>query len=244
MPQFFINNTIVTEKNLIEFDLFTVQDDNVVNNLKPISNLECSDNLISYLTTAIGWSGYTVKLSDIPNNIGYNNISKENITGPGLTESEGYSIWIASLKSKEKKIKKLIPLDVISQSQYDALLSLYYWTDDIKHIGTGLNRISIYDYIKERKWDYIATAMILTNNQRHIRQVEASMLMLADYGRQTARQSIRNQGLQNIRKNHQTMDTQQKQQAEYVYYIETSRFLPNLSLSRQRQLVNQKTNSN
>jgi GH24 family phage-related lysozyme (muramidase) len=245
MPVVFLNNTQVTEKNLVEFDLFTIQDNNKVKDLTPLSDLECSDELIANLTTHIKWTGYTIKDADTVSTIGYNNTSLDNLNGPGMLESESYSKWIANLKLKEKKIKKLIPIPTISQSQYDALLSLYYWTGTISYIGSDYNRVNIYEYIKERKWNYIATALILTNNQRHIRQIEASILMLADYGRQSSRQSIRNQGIQNIRKNHQTMDSQQKQQAEYIYYVETSRFLPNLSLSRQRQLVNQKkTNSN
>jgi hypothetical protein len=239
MPVVFLNNTKVTDKNLIEFDLFTVQDTQKVNDLKPLNELECSDALISNITTHTLWSGYTIKRGEDPISIGYNNTRLENFKGTGLLESESYSLWIAALKLKEKKLKKLIPLSTISQSQYDALLSLYHWTGTISYIGDDHNRVNIHDYIKDRKWNYIATAMILTNKQRHVRQIESSMLMLADYGRQLSRQSIRNRGIQDIRKAYDSMDLQQKQQAEYVYYAETSRFLPNLSLSRQRQLVNQ-----
>ena len=53
--------------------------------------------------------------------------------------------------------------------------------------------------------------------------------------------SIKEQGIQQLVKEYSTfqLTDKQKAQAEYVYYAETSRFLPNLSESRKRILVKQ-----
>ena len=68
--------------------------------------------------------------------------------------------------------------------------------------------------------------------------------MLADYGTTKDRSLIKEQGLQTLLKRYSTMGLTdpQKAQAEYVYYAETKRFLPNLAESRKRILVKQSVN--
>ena len=89
--------------------------------------------------------------------------------------------------------------------------------------------------------DYVATAMTLAGENRLMRQQEAKVLMLADYGITKDRSLIKEQGLQTLLKNYSTMGLadEQKSQAEYVYYAETKRFLPNLPESRKRILAKQ-----
>ena len=63
-------------------------------------------------------------------------------------------------------------------------------------------------------------------------------MMLGDYGSRTERTLLRDRGLQILRKEYPTLtDKVARQQAEYVYYVETKRFLPNLTQTRMRQIV-------
>jgi hypothetical protein len=83
--------------------------------------------------------------------------------------------------------------------------------------------------------------MILGGAKRTQRQAESKIIMLADYGQYKDRSLIKEQGIQQLLKEYSTFQLTdiQKAQAEYVYYAETSRFLPNLSESRKRSLVKQ-----
>ena len=123
----------------------------------------------------------------------------------------------------------------------DRLLSLYFFTDDITSVGSEDRKFRIYEFIEEKKWDYVCTALILNGLKRTQRQAESKIIMLADYGQFKDRSLIREQGIQQLVKEYSTfqLTDKQKSQAEYVYYAETSRFLPNLSESRKRSLINQ-----
>ena len=159
----------------------------------------------------------------------------------GVTEASAYTNWIERFKDKERRFKKLLPVNSLSQSQYDGLLSLYWFTSSITTVGNDDRQFRIFDFIEEKKWDHVATAMILGGQKRVQRQAESKMIMLADYGQYKDRSLIKEQGIQQLVKEYSTfqLTDKQKAQAEYVYYAETSRFLPNLSESRKRLLVKQ-----
>lgn len=224
----------LTESDLIEFDVFTVYDESAVNTLIPLGNLEASTEIINLALQTRGWKGYQYE-TETGTVIGY---GTKNITLLGLTEQESYSEFIAEWKEKERKFKRNMPLPSLSQTQYDALLSLYFFTGDFLNIGKGTFKLNIGDYIKNRQWNYVATAMIKTNFQRSTRRYEANILMFADYGKQKSRDDIKQNGLQDIRKRYpELMDQEQKRQAEVVYFMETQRFLPKMSQSRMREIV-------
>ena len=63
--------------------------------------------------------------------------------------------------------------------------------------------------------------------------------MLADYGKTKDRSLIKEEGLQKIRTDYpDRIETEEaRRQAEYVYYVETKRFLPKMSDARKRQVV-------
>ena len=239
MPSFSFGN-IVNEKTLIDFSLFSVIDNDIASNEIILKNLEASENLMNYIIRTIGWSGFKKEI-DGTEYIGYKNNESENLESNGLTESEAFTLWIEQFKDKERRFKKILPLDSLSQSQYDGLLSLYWFTDKITAVGNEERKFKILDFIKEKKWNYVATAMILGGQKRVQRQAESKIMMLADYGQFKDRSLIKEQGLQQLIKEYSTfqLGDKQKAQAEYVYYAETSRFLPNLSESRKRLLVKQ-----
>ena len=239
MPSFNFPN-FINEKNLIDFSLFSVIDNDTLTNEIILKNLEASENVMNYILRTMGWSGYRKSVDGIEY-IGYKDITTEVLEGDGVTEASAYTNWIELFKDKERRFKKQLPVNTLSQSQYDGLLSLYWFTDNIITVGNDTRQFRIFDFIEEKKWDYLATAMILGGQKRVQRQAESKMIMLADYGQYKDRSLIKEQGMQRLLKEYSTfqLTDKQKAQAEYVYYAETSRFLPNLPESRKRILVKQ-----
>lgn len=238
MPTVTLSNKI-TEKDLIDFELFPVIDSAAANDLVELKYLEASDKLINFMLRNIKWQGHVYLDSDNQQKIGYN--LAVGLDSDGLTEQQAYRYWIEKFKETERKFKKLMVLDRLSQSQYDGLLSMFYFTGDYTTVGTEIRKFKIFDDIKERRWNYVATAMINSGADRTMRQMEAKIVMLADYGVPKDRILIKEQGLQEIVKRYpaRLLNDQARAQAEYVYYAETGRFLPKTSESRKRILSRQ-----
>jgi GH24 family phage-related lysozyme (muramidase) len=238
MPSFTLPS-VITEKDLIEFDLFPVADLTAATELVPLKNLEASNNLINFMLRSIKWRGYVYLDSDNQEKIGYN--LTKGIDGPGLTEAESYRYWIEDFKDKERRFKKLMVLDKLSQSQYDGLLSMFYHTGDYTAVGSDIRKFKLMSDIQARRWNYVATAMSNSGVNRTLRQLEAKIIMLADYGVPKDRSLIKEQSLQEIVKRYPSrlLNDLARSQAEYVYYAETGRFLPKTSESRKRILSRQ-----
>ena len=235
MTTFSLANTL-TEKSLIEFDLFTTKNTNTVNDLITIKDLEASSDLINFVLRKIGWSAFTTVKNGITS-IGYG--TTNNLNGNGLTEQAAYYDFIEDFKIKERAFKRLMPLKSLSQSQYDGLLSLYFFTDTFKEVGSAQRKFSIIEYIVNREWQWVSSAIALSGENRTVRQSEAKIIMLADYGKAKDRSLIKEEGLQEIRTQYpDRIPTETaRRQAEYVYYVETNRFLPKMTEARKRQVV-------
>lgn len=225
----------ISDNNLIEFDLFTVKNEDVVNIVRPLRELEASEDIINVAIRTIEWKGYTYTNRE-GTYIGYG--SKNNLDSIGQTEEESYADFIARWKETERKLDRLISVKSLTQGQYDALVALLFFTGDFKKIGEDSYSISIAQYIIDGKWDYIATALVRATGNRELQRRLASVIMLGDYGSPKDRSVIKAQGLKDIRRLYPTLLTaQQQRQVEYVYYAETNRFLPNMTQSRMRQVV-------
>jgi len=235
MATYTLPNTI-TKEDLLPFDLFPVADNTLARTLVPIRNLETSPAMINLILRNIGWKGYAYKDVDNVIKIGYNLV--DGVDGEGLTEESAFNKWIKVFKDAERRFKEVFVLDSLSQSQYDGLVSLYYLTGDWTRVGSEQRTFQLYDYVKDREWQYVATAMTNSGTNRVQRQLEAKVIMLADYGVSKDRSLIKRQGIQEIANKYPTrlLDDRSKTQAEYVYYAETKRFLPNMAESRQRIL--------
>lgn len=225
---------VISEENLVEFDLYTPIDRDLVNNKILLKDLEASTALISLTLAQSRWKGYSY--NDGISRIGYG--TTKDVDGIGLTEEQAYSHWLENFKNTERRFKKNVPLSEMTQTQYDALLSLYYHTGSIKFTGSDVRQFPIHDYIKQEKWNYVATALVNSGANRLLRQTEARIMMLGDYGKQKSRVDIKEAGIQDMRKRYVKLDELQKKQAEYVYYSETRRFMPNMPEIRKRQIVN------
>lgn len=235
MATYTLPNTI-TKEDLLPFDLFPIADNTLARTLVPIRNLETSPAMINLILRNIGWKGYAYKDVDNVIKIGYNLV--DGVDGDGLTEEDAFNKWIKVFKDAERRFKEVFILDSLSQSQYDGLVSLYYLTGDWTRVGSEQRTFQLYDYVKDREWQYVATAMTNSGINRVQRQLEAKVIMLADYGVAKDRSLIKRQGIQEIANKYPTrlLDDRSRTQAEYVYYAETKRFLPNMAESRQRIL--------
>ena len=231
--------TTIEKTDLLPFDLFKVADNETALTLVPIKNLEASPAMINLLLRKITWRGYADEDVDGIIKIGYN--LTDGVDGNGLTEQESYSKWIEVFKDAERRFKEVFVLDSLSQSQYDGMLSLYYLTGDWTTVGSETRKFNLYDYVKNRQWEYVATAMVNSGPNRTMRQLESKVIMLADYGIQKDRSLIRRQGIQDIASKYPSrlLDDKSRAQAEYVYYELTNRFLPHMAESRQRILSSQ-----
>lgn len=223
--------------DIIEFDLYTNLDSTLTDTKIIKQNLEASEKLILTVINRIGWQGHRYSDDGVIKS-GYG--TQVNLDSIGSTENESYGYFIDKFKKIERQFKKDLPLDTLSQTVYDALLSLYFFTGSISQVGNTQRRFNLAPYIKEEKWAEVASIFVLAGNDRIQRQREAKIMMLADYGKPKSRALIKSEGIENLRALHfsdRFVDNKAKQQAEYVYYYETRRFLPNLSQSRKSEIV-------
>ena len=233
MPTISLPN-IITEDMLIDYTVFNVVNASYVNEQKLVKDFEASNELINFILRTENYTPYAHLNVDGNTTIGYNlNIDTD---GNGLTEIEAYNIFIDQLKIAERKLKKLLPLETLTQSQYDGLLSVYYKTGDFKKIGSKLRIFDVYDYVKNKQWDYYATALTNCAKDRSTRQLEAKIIMLGDYGVEKSRDYIKAASLRAVERDYPRKMTTDKQklQAERVYFVETNRFLPGMDQARMR----------
>ena len=225
---------IITDDMLIDYTIFSVANTSIVNDTKLVKDFEASNEVINFIIRTENYTPYSYLDLDGVTKIGYNlNI---NTDSNGLTEAEAYNIFIDQLKIAERKLKKLLPIETLSQSQYDGLLSVYYKTGDFKKVGTEQRKFDVYDYVKNKQWNYYATALTNCGNDRITRQLEARIIMLGDYGIEKKRDFIKAASLKALERDYpiKMQTDKQKLQAERVYFVETSRFLPGMDQARMR----------
>ena len=239
MPNYVVRPTTVTSEMLKDFSIYPITDETAVTELKEFRTLEASPLLLNFALRQYKWTPYQYADAEGVKRIGYNTTKGND--GVGLTETQSYSYWLEDFKNKERRFKSLFPLDSMTQSQYDAMVSLHYFTGRFEYVGTDICIYDLRDYIRERKWDHIGTVFIYNGADRMRTQAEAKIMMLGNYGRYTDRSLLKERGLQLIRGNYpnRIKDALARQQAEYIYYVETRRFLPGLTQARKRQIVDQ-----
>jgi hypothetical protein len=238
MPQYVVRPSKVTSDMLIDFTIFPKVEANISNTLIPLSDLETSDLLINFAlrqTPYIPYKNKNKKTKQLQ--IGYGLTEKLN-NPVALEESEAYGYWIDNFKNKERAFKKFFPLDTLTQTQYDAMVSLYFFTGAWDKVGSEIVKFDLKPYILERNWDYVATALINNGKDRLRTQSEAKIMMLGNYGRHTPRSMLQSKGINLIRGEYpRQKDPIAKQQCEYIYYVDQRKFLPGLTQSRMRQIV-------
>jgi len=159
----------------------------------------------------------------------------------GITEPEAYTDWIAAFKKKERDLKNQLSfVSAVTQSQFDALLSLYFLTGSWKTVVSSEGTYDIVDAIKKDEW-YLVADMIANGKQDHDQRLrEARILALADYNIDKDRTWLRIEGIQYARTIYSRgmNDLIAKKQLENAYYRETQAFLPTMSELKKREIAN------
>lgn len=168
---------------------------------------------------------------------GYGNPEKRD----GYTEVEAYSEWISALKKKEEFLQRQIPI-ALSQSQFDAILSLYFLTGNWKTIVGSEGTYNLLNPIRSGDWATVADMLSNATENRDQRMREARIIMIGDYTNTKTRTWIRNDGIQYTRTQYASdkiTDILAKKQAEIAYYRQTNgAFLPNMNELKKREIIN------
>ena len=210
---------------------FTLADQERFETEIPINSLEISEeaklvalNFAKY----VGYDGY-----------GYG----EGYVVRGVTEQESYNVWISEFNQQQKLFKRQLStynLTELPQSVYDGLM-LYFWA--VNKIHFVYSNEGIYDMkeqISNKLWDDVASTIMRSNfNKQHCIKA-ATVLRLADYGKQKPRRWFRTQGIFAMRNNNETrtLSTEELKRARFAYYAETKTFLPYTPESSKKQIVN------
>ena len=247
-----------------DYTIFIKDTDNYSNIKIAMDSLKISDNGVFLILGFERWRAYQY-WNGSEYRIGYNSLSDDtNING--LTEDQAYSLFRQDLKIAEKRLRSELgnkPTH-LTQNQYDALVSFCYSVGSISK--TVISKIS-YDLITAIRnaadadsgvestteaWNNVASIIQNHSKAGDQRIAEASVLMLGDYSDLKDRSRLRTEGIQDMRIKYpdgyksDTKDGKsteyQKRQAELVYYIEVTKFLPGMSEVAYRAVVNRTTN--
>ena len=160
----------------------------------------------------------------------------------GITEQEAYNIWSAAFGRQlalfRRQLRSYGIIDM-SQNVYDGLM-LYFWAVNKTHFV--YSNEGIYDmrqHIVDEDWDTVASMMMRSTFNREYCVRAATVLRLADYGKNKPRSWFRTQGIHAMRNNNETglYSPEELKRARFAYYAETRKFLPFMPESNKRQLI-------
>ena len=253
-----------TAPSAYDYTIFIKDIDNYSNIKIALESLKISDNGALLVLSFERWRAYQY-WNGYEYRIGYNSSASDtNING--LTEDQAYSLFRQSLKTAEKKLRSELGSKVthLTQNQYDALVSFCYSAESISKAVIGSTiydlRTAIQNAVDADSgiestadvWNNVASMIQGHDEQGDRRIAEASVLMLGDYSDLKERSRLRTEGIQDIRIKYpdgyksNTKDGKsteyQKRQAELVYYIEVTKFLPGMSEVAYRAVVSRSTN--
>ncbi len=253
-----------TAATIYDYTIFVKDTDNYSSTKIAMDSLKISDNGVLLILGFERWRAYQY-WNGSEYRIGYNSLSEDtNING--LTEDQAYSLFRQDLKIAEKRLRSELgdkPTH-LTQNQYDAFVSFCY---SIGSISKAIISETNYDLITAIRnaasadsgvestteaWNNVASMIQGYGEQRDRRVAEASALMLGDYSDLKDRSWLRTEGIQDMRIKYpdgyksDTKDGKstgyQKRQAEFIYYVEATKFLPGMSEVAYRAVVNRTTN--
>jgi hypothetical protein len=229
----------VEVQNRIQWDTFTVQDEFAAGFLINIGIAIVSKGMSDLMLSHKTWSG--IRSSDDKGGflIGYGIGDPDDVQG--YTESQAYSEWMGYIKNRQKILRAQIPVVLITQSAYDALLSLFIDTGTWRTVKANEGTYDLADAVKRGNWLLAADIISRGNINPDLRKKEARVMQLADYTSAKDRNQQIIQGVQKLRKEYiNSIGTEfDKKQAEFVYYRQLGVFLPGMSQLRQRRVIAQ-----
>lgn len=229
----------VEVQNRIQWDTFTVQDEYAAGFLINIGIASISKGMSDLMLSHKTWSG--IRFSDGEGGflIGYGIGDPDDVQGN--TESQAYSEWIGYIQNRQKILRTQIPVVLITQSAYDALLSLFIDTGSWRTVKANEGTYDLADAVKRGNWLLAADIISRGNINPDLRKKEARVMQLADYSSTKDRNQQIVQGVQRLRKDYINSIASEfdKKQAEFVYYRQLGIFLPGMSQLRQRRVIAQ-----
>lgn len=229
--------TKVDSNKVVEWDIHNVIDDDKLRIEIAISEVIASHDIILHILNSFRYRMQQYQDSSNKLSIGYGFSDPTKIDG--ITESEAYSDWLASVKRTQRELKNQLPVTTITQPHFDALYSLFVTTGNWRYVDSPQGRYDILDAVNNNDWKTVANMIVNGNNSGNSdRLFEARVLQLNDYSDIRSREWMRNEGIQYTRKftvSGKFSETQQRQ-AEISYYRELGIFLPQTTELRKRAI--------
>lgn len=230
---------LVDANRRIQWDTFTVQDEFAVNFRVNVGIAIVSERMLNLMLSYKTWQG--VRYSDGQGDylIGYGVGDPDD--EQGYTETQSYAEWVGFVRNRQKNLRAQLPIVGITQSAYDALLSLYVDTGTWRTVQSDEGTYDLAEAVKTSNWLLAADILSRGNVNPDLRKKEARVMKLADYTASKDRNQQILQGLQDLRKRYVAgiSNDFEKKQAEFVYYRQLGSFLPGMSQLRQRRIANQ-----
>lgn len=230
---------LVDANRRIQWDTFTVQDEYATQFLLNVGITIVSEGMIDLILSQKTWSGVRYLNEDGEYEIGYGIGDPDD--EQGYTEPQAYAEWVGWVRNRQKSLRTQLPIVSITQTAYDALLSLYLDTGTWRTVQSDEGTYDLADAIKNGNWLLAADIISRGNINPDLRKKEARVIMLADYSATKDRNQQIVQGVQRLRKDYVNGITREfdKKQAEFVYYRQLGVFLPGMSDLRQRRVIAQ-----
>ncbi len=226
----------------IQWETFTIQDEFAVQFIINKGIAIVSEKMIDVILAEKTWNGSkTVNPDSGLIEIGYGIGDVDDVQG--YTESQAYAEWVGWLRNEQRKLRAQLPINGITQTSYDALLSLYIDTGDWRRVEAEEGTYDLADAVKNGNWLLAADIIARGNVNPNLRKKEARVMRLADYSSNKNRDMQVVSGIQRLRKLYTSGITDDfiKKQTEFVYYRQLGSFLPGMSDVRQRRVVAQAT---
>lgn len=231
---------IVDSKYRIPWQDFRVKNLYYTQSTNPPYIMQASEEIIPVILNNFRYRMY--KYFDEPSNqfkigYGYGNPNDQK----GMTEPEAYSLWISELRKKQVLLRNQIPFLYVTQSQFDALLSLYFQTGSWRIVQSREGTYDLLSAIKENSWQAAADMIANGSVKRDARMREARVMMLGDYSVERTRTNLRREGIEYTRTQYiQGIDDSfTRRQAQIAYFRQTNgAWLPNMSQAEKSVVVN------
>ena len=181
--------------------------------------------------------------------IGYNGFAYgEGSVDTGITEQQAYDVWTTEFNKQQKLVKDQIEangIKRISQSVFDGLILLNWATGKIFYVDAVEGQYNLLPHLKTKAYDTVADMIKRSdiNNEKCVKS--ATVLRLADYGKNKNRTWMRTNGIYNMRDQNEKnlLSDSDLRKARFAYYAETLKFLPFTPEGIKRDISNKYTKS-
>lgn len=216
----------------IVWDDFIIKDVDAVTVEIDINTLSLSENAKLVALNYAKYRGYA------------NTAYGESSVDRGITEQQAYDIWNLEIQKEQRiylKRLKEIKIVTLPQAVYDGLF-LYHWATMKDTTVESLE--GMYDFkpaLLAKDYDTVAS-MIARSFKNKLKCVAAATIMrLADYGKNKSRSQLRSEGLFHMRSSNELgmFTDEQLKRARFAYFAETLKFLPNTPEGIKRNIVKQ-----